>query len=156
MDTAFAAIRGGDCLDVYNTGMGQWSRTAPVAVDCRGGSAFNRVGAVATAAASCPSGAGRAAFAHQNRDNSVTVLCMERQFRNGQCFPAATSDYRQYNGTLTVVWDCRAGQVPKPANVLMAIAAVVTSRDVCPPHNGRYGAEFPVLDGSTKVCAVVV
>lgn len=156
VDVAFAAIHSGDCLDVYNTGLGEWSRTSPVAVDCRGGSAFNRVAAVATAAASCPTGMGRDAYGHTNRDNSVTVLCLERQFRNGQCFVAATSDYRSYNGWLSVVWDCRSGRVPKSANVIMAITAVLTVRDTCPSYKGRYTAEWPVLDGSAKVCALVV
>ncbi|MFB7911805.1 hypothetical protein ACFC1T_35765 [Kitasatospora sp. NPDC056076] len=156
-DVAFAAVRAGDCLDVYDTGWGTWSRTVPVAVDCRGGSAFNRVAVVATAAAGCPAGGGRAAYVHTNRDHSVTVLCLERQFRYGQCFLGHTPDHRTIdNGFLGVVWDCTLRQGPSTANAMLAITAVVTSRDNCPAHNGRYGAEWPVLDGTTKVCAVVV
>ncbi|MFC9331608.1 hypothetical protein [Kitasatospora sp. NPDC057015] len=154
-DVAFAAVRVGDCLDLYDTGLGQWSRTAPVVVDCRGASALTRVSWITTAPSACPSGAGRTSATHRAGDGRTTVLCLDRQFRVGQCFPAVVNGQSVTSGNLTVPWDCFASQVPSGANSIMNITAVTTPSTSCPAANGRISASWPVLDGQTKVCAVL-
>ncbi|MER8185911.1 hypothetical protein [Kitasatospora sp. NPDC094015] len=157
LDEAFAAVRAGDCIDRYLTGLGSYSRTAPVVVDCHGGSALNRISVIATSAATCPTGNGRDAFTHTNGDHSTTVLCLERQFRKGQCFLATTPDYQHYTGYLTTVFSCQPAKIPNSSNVVMGISDIITNWDSCPPLKaGWHTAEWTVLDGSTKVCAAVL
>jgi hypothetical protein len=157
LDAAFAAVHAGDCLNRYNTGWGDYNSKVPITVDCRGGSAYNRVRLIATSNATCPTGTGRDSFPHLNDDNSMTVLCLERQFLKNQCFLATTLDYKDYTGSLNSVFDCQSPTIPKNYNVVMVITTVITKSDSCPPvATGRHGAEWTVLDGSTKVCAVIL
>lgn len=135
---------------------GSYSRTTPFVVDCRGWSAVNRVSVIAASDATCPTGGGRDFFSHVNDNRSVTVLCLERQFRRGQCFLAHPPDHQSYTGSLISVIRCKPPKIPHGFNVVVEITAVITSVDRCPPLNtGLHGSEWTVLDGSTKVCAAV-
>ncbi|MFJ8430429.1 hypothetical protein ACIQ9P_03895 [Kitasatospora sp. NPDC094019] len=156
-DVAIAAIRIGDCLSFFDTGLGEWNRRLPATVDCRGYSAYNRVSLVAKSKVSCPSGNGRSRYQYMNRDGSVTVLCMERQFTKGSCFYAYTANYQSYTGFLSTVADCKKPSWPDGSNVVMAIMDIIATGGSCPILNpGDHSASWPVLDGSATLCAVAI
>ncbi|MCX4690649.1 hypothetical protein OG401_41255 [Kitasatospora purpeofusca] len=95
-------------------------------------------------------------MSHTNRNNSTTVLCLERQFRPGQCFPGTQANRSATSGLLIVVLDCFATQLSASlGNAVMNIRAVTSASQSCPVVNGYQVANWPVLDGTTKVCATV-
>ncbi|MFF8449134.1 hypothetical protein ACF06Q_15760 [Streptomyces leeuwenhoekii] len=157
VDVAFASVRAGTCLSVYDDGWGRLSHDRPVAVDCGAGFAFSKVTMVTTSAANCPGGAGRWGWGHVNDDGSSLALCLDRAFAAGQCFPAKLS--RQADGSLHgearlfSVWGCDRTRVPKGQNALMVITAVLNGGG-CPRHADRQTLSWRVFNGAATVCAV--
>ncbi|MFG2140799.1 serine/threonine-protein kinase [Streptomyces sp. NPDC048650] len=157
VDEAFAAVRSGDCLDAYQDGYGSWSRTTPVEVGCGAANAYLRVDSVATSG-TCPSGGGRGGWWHAAADFSSTNLCVERQFRNGQCFLAKSSGGRPGGANLLTLWNCSATRVPREFSYVMQITAVLPASSgtrACPSEPGRYSYSWNVYDGGTMICAKV-
>lgn len=113
-DRAFAAVRAGDCLDVYNAGHDNMSARTPVRVGCRASNAYmhvNRVSTAAGAGSSCDSGPGFTWWRKAGADGVERTLCLDRVYQVGQCFPAQVKGAT--NADLTVVWDCGASTVPR-------------------------------------------
>jgi len=155
VDAAFAAVRSGDCLDAYQDGYGNWSRTAPVRVGCGAASAYLRVLRVA-GAGSCPSGGGRGGWWHSGTGSSSTNLCVERQFRTGQCFLAKARGGRPGPANLLTAWNCNADRVPREFDYIMQVTAVMRASagtGACPGEPGRYRYSWNVYDGTTMICA---
>ncbi|MFD5399555.1 serine/threonine-protein kinase [Streptomyces sp. NPDC127097] len=157
VDAAFAAVRSGDCLDAYQDGYGNWSRSAPVRVGCGAAGAYLRVLRV-TGAGGCPSGGGRGGWWHGGTGSSSTNLCVERQFRKGQCFLAKARGGRPGPANLLTAWNCSADRVPREFDYIMQVTAVLRASagtGACPGEPGRYRYSWNVYDGATMICAKV-
>ncbi|MFJ8695096.1 hypothetical protein [Streptomyces roseolilacinus] len=157
VDMAFASVRVGTCLAVYDAGWGKLNQERPVAVDCGADFAFSKVTMVTTSASNCPAGAGRWGWGHTNGDGSSIALCLDRVFAAGQCFPATLN--RQSDGSLRgtaqlfSVWGCDRTRVPSGKNALMVITAVLNGGG-CPQRTDRQTLSWQVFSGAATVCAV--
>ncbi|MCE7079246.1 hypothetical protein [Streptomyces sp. ST2-7A] len=162
---AYRRVGPGDCLSNHKTGE-EWNSHLPNPVACASDSAFLRVTEVTDRAEACPSGSGRGDWHHTSADGGVTVLCLQREFRVGQCFPARATDGPAGPGRaipeadLHVWLDCGARKLPEPYNTVLVISDVRPSPDrvpaaVCsraPGDRGHYW--YWVLNGDTElVCA---
>jgi len=157
-DRAFASVRAGDCLDAYQNGYGSWSRTAPQQVGCGAADAYLRVLRVAETGAGCTSGGGRGSWWHTSVDRTFTNLCVERQFRTGQCFLAKAAGGRPGPANLLTAWSCSAGRVPREFSYIMQVTAVLPASagtNSCPADPGHYRYSWNVYDGRTMICAKV-
>ncbi|MFC9240970.1 serine/threonine-protein kinase [Streptomyces decoyicus] len=157
-DRAFTSVRTGDCLDAYQNGYGSWSRTAPQQVGCGAADAYLRVLRVTRSGGGCPSGGGRGSWWHTGEDYAFTNLCVERQFRRGQCFLAKSASGRPGPANLLTAWSCSAGRVPSEFSYIMQVTAVLPTSagtNACPGEPGRYRYSWNVYDGRTMVCAKV-
>ncbi|MFI1198297.1 serine/threonine-protein kinase [Streptomyces sp. NPDC020883] len=156
-DLAFSSVRAGDCLDGYANGYGGWSPTAPDRVDCQAANAYLRVGSV-LGAGSCPSGPGLGGWWHAAADYSSVNLCVERQFRVGQCFLARSNGGRPGGGNLLTLWNCGAGRVPREFAFIMQVTAVLPASAgtrACPPDSGHYTYSWQVYEGRSILCTKV-
>ncbi|MFC9228606.1 protein kinase [Streptomyces decoyicus] len=157
-DRAFTSVRAGDCLDAYQNGYGSWSRTAPQQVGCGAADAYLRVLRVTRSGGGCPSGGGRGSWWHTGQDYTFTNLCVERQFRRGQCFLAKSASGRPGPANLLTAWSCSAGRVPSEFSYIMQVTAVLPASagtNACPGEPGRYRYSWNVYDGRTMICAKV-
>ncbi|WP_189855092.1 serine/threonine protein kinase [Streptomyces poonensis] len=150
---AFAAVGAGDCLNAYGTGyVGQWSTELPERVDCSAAEAFVRVTSVETYGSDCPSSDGRGYWAASGHG---TVLCLERQFRVGQCFPAEGAANNGVRASLLRVWNCGADTVPAGHKYVMQITAIHKGPDGRCAVNARYYT-WSVYGGEAYLCVVIV
>lgn len=157
-DRAFASVRAGDCLDAYQNGYGSWSRTAPERVGCGAADAYLRVLRVTPSGGGCTSGSGRGSWWHTGVDHTFTNLCVERQFRTGQCFLAKAGGGRPGPANLLTMWSCGAGRVPSEFSYIMQVTALLPSSagtNACPADPGHYRYSWNVYDGRTMICAKV-
>ncbi|MEU9119936.1 protein kinase [Streptomyces sp. NPDC048506] len=157
-DQAFASVRAGDCLDAYQNGYGDWSRAAPEEVGCGAVNAYLRVLTARDGPAVCSIGRGRGSWRHTADDSSSTTLCVERQFRTGQCFLAKASGSQPGSANLLTMWSCNATKVPRGFNYIMQVTAVMSASsgtNACPAEAGRYRYSWNVYDGGTMICAKV-
>ncbi|MEU2022621.1 hypothetical protein ABZ565_10685 [Streptomyces sp. NPDC016469] len=159
VDLAFASVRAGTCLSVFDAGWGKLNHDRPEAVDCAASFAFTQVTMVTTSAGNCPEGGGRHGWGHVNADGSSLALCLDRRFAAGQCFPAALTKQADGSikgtGQLFTVWGCDRTNVPKGQNALMVITAL-SSDGPCPQRTGRTTLSWTVFSGSRTLCAMVV
>ncbi|WP_051094168.1 MULTISPECIES: serine/threonine-protein kinase [unclassified Streptomyces] len=156
-DLAFSSVRAGDCLDGYANGYGGWSRAAPERVNCQAAHAYVQVRSV-LGSGSCPSGPGLGGWWHAAADFSSVDLCVERQFRVGQCFLARSSGGRPGGANLLTLWNCGAGRVPREFSFLMQITAVLPASAgtrACPPDPGHYTYSWQVYEGRSILCTKV-
>ncbi|WP_438489661.1 protein kinase domain-containing protein [Streptomyces sp. S186] len=156
-DLAFSSVRAGDCLDGYANGYGDWSPTAPDRVDCQAANAYLRVGSV-LGSGSCPSGPGLGGWWHAAADRSSVNLCVERQFRVGQCFLARSNGGRPGGANLLTLWNCGAGRVPREFSFIMQVTAVLPASAgtrACPPDPGHYTYSWQVYEGRSILCTKV-
>ncbi|WP_173019578.1 LppU/SCO3897 family protein, partial [Streptomyces alkaliphilus] len=162
---AYQRVRPGDCLSNHKTGE-EWNSHLPTTVACASDAAFLRVTGVTDRADACPSGSGRGDWHHTSPEGGVTVLCLQREFRPGQCFPARSTDGAAGPGRaipeadLHVWLDCGSERLPDPYNTVLVISDVLPAPDrvpaaVCsrgPGDRGHYW--YWVLNGDTElVCA---
>ncbi|MBB1256773.1 YqkE family protein, partial [Streptomyces sp. OF3] len=149
-DTAFAAVRPGHCLNVHNNGYDRWSKNSPVTVPCGWLTAYVRVTRV-TKFDTCESGGGRTSWSHVNDDLTRTVLCLERQFRTGQCFLATAKDGSPNTASLMTIWDCNASKVPIEYDFIMRITSVGSGTV------GNCGRDYAwdIHGGRGTICATV-
>ncbi|WP_406530178.1 serine/threonine-protein kinase [Streptomyces sp. I8-5] len=158
-DRAFAAVRAGDCLDVYNDGHDNMSARTPVRVGCRASNAYmhvNRVSTAAGAGSSCDSGPGFTWWRKSGADGVERTLCLDRVYQVGQCFPAQVKGAT--NADLTVVWDCGASTVPRAGQSILRItgyyrAPAAGTNWTCPAGRGERFWYWPVNNGRSIICA---
>ncbi|MCX4394314.1 protein kinase [Streptomyces sp. NBC_01767] len=158
-DRAFAAVRAGDCLDVYNDGHDNMSARTPVRVGCRASNAYmhvNRVSTAAGAGSSCDSGPGFTWWRKAGADGVERTLCLDRVYQVGQCFPAQVKGAT--NADLTVVWDCGASTVPRAGQSILRItgyyrAPAAGTKWTCPAGRGERFWYWPVNNGRSIICA---
>ncbi|MFG3409293.1 serine/threonine-protein kinase [Streptomyces sp. NPDC048142] len=149
-DRAFAAVRRGNCLNVHDDGYDRWSKDTPHTVPCGWLTAYVRVTGVADSDR-CESGGGRTSWSHTNDDLTRTVLCLERQFRTGQCFLATAKDRRPDTANLMTIWDCNARRVPVKYDFIMRITSVGSGTV------GNCGLDYAweIHGGRGTICAAV-
>ncbi|MCX4845618.1 serine/threonine-protein kinase [Streptomyces sp. NBC_00893] len=158
-DRAFAAVRAGDCLDVYNDGHDNMSARTPVRVGCRTSNAYmhvNRVSTTTGAGSSCDSGPGFTWWRKSGADGVERTLCLDRVYQVGQCFPAQVKGAT--NADLTVVWDCGASTVPRAGQSILRItgyyrAPAAGTNWTCPAGRGERFWYWPVNNGRSIICA---
>ncbi|MGQ4490456.1 hypothetical protein [Streptomyces sp. SAS_281] len=159
VDLAFASVRVGTCLNVFDSGWGKLNHDRPEAVDCAASFAFTQVTMVTTSAGNCPEGGGRHGWGHVNADGSSIALCLDRRFATGQCFPASLTKQADGSikgtGQLFTVWGCDRTKVPTGQNALMVITALVSDGQ-CPQRTGRKTLDWTVFSGSRTLCAVLM
>ncbi|MGW3740662.1 serine/threonine protein kinase [Streptomyces sp. NPDC005146] len=123
-DAAFRAVSTGDCLAAYDDGYDDWSTAVPHTVSCGVADAYTRVTSArkGISFADCPTGNGRSYWYHAGSVSDFTVsLCVERQFRTGQCFVAKVSNTSVTKSLLMNVWSCDAAKVPSGYNATLQI-----------------------------------
>ncbi|GGT83341.1 serine/threonine-protein kinase [Streptomyces lateritius] len=124
VDLAFRSVDTGDCLTAFDDGYDSWSTRTPQTVSCSAANAYLRVTSATEGIdfADCASGNGRGYWYHSgSRHSFATTLCVERQFRKGQCFVAKRSgDTITASRTLNL-WNCDATKVPKGFNTVLQI-----------------------------------
>ncbi|MFE7355047.1 serine/threonine protein kinase [Streptomyces sp. NPDC057543] len=123
-DVAFRAVSTGDCLTAYDDGYDEWSTDVPHTVSCGAADAYTRVTSArkGISVSNCPTGSGRSYWSHVGSVSDFTVsLCVERQFRTGQCFVAKISNTKVTDSRLMNVWSCDAAKVPSGYNATLQI-----------------------------------
>ncbi|MET9659432.1 serine/threonine-protein kinase [Streptomyces sp. NPDC006510] len=157
-DRAFRYVRSGQCLNAYDDGHGNWNSTVPLPVDCDSANAYvfvTRASSTGGTPDPCPSGNGRGRWYHRANDDMNTTLCLTRQFRKGQCFPADLKG--NGNADLLVVWSCSADKVPVAGQSIAQITGYYRapksfSGQICPTDNGRRYWYWKVDGGKNIVC----
>ncbi|WP_439679117.1 hypothetical protein [Embleya sp. MST-111070] len=143
---AFAAVaHNGICLNAWQTGTERgsgWNTDTPRAVDCDSDSAYVRVAGVN--ATNCPiSDPGVTSWRYRDVD-----LCLERQFRKGQCFlvsrSGGTENTPRYSANLFTWIDCDAARIPASFDSLLAVTGVYRA-----PAEVRAGACARVANDRT-------
>ncbi|GAA0920563.1 serine/threonine-protein kinase [Streptomyces thermoalcalitolerans] len=161
-DLAFAAVRAGDCLNTYSNGYGGWSSSVPERVHCDSADAYLRVTATkktGTSDPDCPSGNGRGEWTHITATSTAITLCLTRQYRKGQCFPAKI-DNDSVSADLMVVWSCSRDTVPQGYNQILQITGYFKaprslSGDICPSEPGHYFYYWLVDNKENLICAEI-
>ncbi|WP_432752806.1 serine/threonine-protein kinase [Streptomyces sp. JL2001] len=123
-DQAFRAVDSGDCLTAYDDGYGSWSTTTPQTVGCSAANAHLRVTSASRGIdfADCPSGNGRSYWYHSgSRYDFATTLCVERQYRKGECFVAKRSGRTITSSRTMNLWSCEADEVPRGYDTILQI-----------------------------------
>ncbi|MFD6275466.1 serine/threonine protein kinase [Streptomyces sp. NPDC060209] len=161
-DEAFGEVSSGDCLTASDDGYGDWSTDTPETVDCDAGDAYLRVTSTDSGISSsdCPSGTGESFWTHAGSESEFsTTLCVERQFRVGQCFPAKHEGDQMLNGRLMTVWGCGKDTVPEGYNAILEITGRWRAESTYPPgycSENRNDQEdywrFEVNDDKTVLC----
>ncbi|MFJ8045009.1 serine/threonine-protein kinase [Kitasatospora sp. NPDC096147] len=157
---AFQGVAAGECLRTERTPGGAWSTPLPEEVACDAPGAYLKVLAASPGVhpGDCPGGPGRTNWTHP-APMAETTLCVERQYREGDCFPV-----REQGGQpkvraedLLLRWDCAA---PPAAQGYDAVLRTVAVRPAPLPADGcRRGpddtAEYRQLEvngGATVLC----
>lgn len=161
-DRAFVAVRTGDCLNAYGNGYGEWSSSVPERVHCDSADAYLRVTAVGhgTRAPNCPSGNGRGKWTHTTATDTDITLCLARQYRKGQCFPAKINKDNSVSADLMVVWSCSRDTVPQGYNQILQITGYFKaprslSGNICPSTPGRYYWYWLVDGKKNLICTEI-
>ncbi|MEV5711681.1 hypothetical protein [Actinoallomurus sp. NPDC052274] len=127
---AFEKISAGDCLDAYKRPSGEWSRSKPRAVACGRSDAYLKVLKVVDDSSKCNRhGAdldGELWWSHGEDANEI-ALCVQRQFRTGDCFLATKGENENSvainNADLMTSWPCGAGSAPGEYDFILRITA---------------------------------
>ncbi|MFF5894992.1 serine/threonine-protein kinase [Streptomyces argenteolus] len=161
-DEAFGAVSTGDCLTAYDDGYGDWSTDTPKTVDCDAADAYLRVTSTedGISGSGCPGGSGESFWSHVGSVTEFsTTLCVERQFRVGECFVAKHRGDRMTDARLMTVWSCGADTVPKGYDVILQITGRWRAESTYPPgYCSRSGTDaedywrFEVNDDRTVLC----
>ncbi|MFD8823672.1 serine/threonine-protein kinase [Streptomyces sp. NPDC059605] len=157
-DRAFRFIRSGQCLNAYDDGHGNWNSTVPVPVDCDSANAYvyvTRAYSTGGTPDPCPSGNGRGRWYHAANDDMNTTLCLTRQFRKGQCFPADLDG--NGNADLLVVWSCNSDKVPVAGQSIAQITGYYRAPksyrgQICPTNGGQRYWYWKVDDNKNIIC----
>ncbi|MFG1697942.1 serine/threonine-protein kinase [Nonomuraea sp. NPDC049309] len=139
---AFEMISAGDCLDAFERPPLTWSRSMPRAVRCSRSDAYMKVVRVVDdhlvkCAVNYLAPDGRTWWSYRSNTGDEISLCVQRQFRPGQCLPAKKDKKRNLftitNSDLLMVIPC-TGSAPKGRNVVLRITAF--TKGSC-PRGGR-------------------
>ncbi|MEU8134831.1 hypothetical protein [Streptodolium elevatio] len=154
-----AAARVGTCLNAYLLGdsAGTWNSEVPRQVPCGAWEAYARVAGVN---GTCPTAdAGYARWGYGN-----VSLCLERQFKQGQCFlvsrEGGTSSDPQYSGNLFTWADCGAQRIPVEYDSILVITNVYRAPSTLTDSMCRRAANdrtrywyWLARNNSTLICA---
>ncbi|MFG2428553.1 protein kinase [Streptomyces sp. NPDC048590] len=161
-DEAFDEVSSGDCLTAYDDGYGDWSTDTPQTVACGAANAYLRVTSTDSgiSGSDCPNGSGESYWTHSGSEPEFsTTLCVERQFRVGQCFVSKHQGDQMVGARLMNVWDCGKDTVPKGYDVILQIAGRWKAEATYPPgycaanRNDREDYWlFEVNDDRTVLC----
>ncbi|MEU0135409.1 protein kinase [Streptomyces sp. NPDC006296] len=161
-DEAFGAVASGDCLTASDDGYGNWSTEVPETVGCDASGAHLRVTSTheGTRSADCPSGSGRSHWTHPGSAPGFGLtLCVERQFRVGQCFVSKHEGDRMADARLMTVWDCGKNTVPQGYDVILKITSLWRAQSTYPPGFCSQGGDdredywrFEVNDDRSVLC----
>ncbi len=150
VDRAFAATKKGNCLTGYLDAFGDGqpdSDEKPEVVPCTAPEAYYRVTQVLGVRGSCPgAGGGSAEWTHLGQ-HGVT-LCIDRQFRTGQCFKGAGGGELQHVFLLHG-WDCAENFFPTDWDYLVEVVAILG------PDQGRncpYTYSMQALHDTVTLC----
>ncbi|MEU5658060.1 protein kinase [Streptomyces sp. NPDC047737] len=135
-DEAFDAVSTGDCLTAYDDGYGDWSADTPETVDCDAANAYLRVTSTddGISGSDCPDGSGESYWSHVGSVTEFSrTLCVERQFRVGECFVAKQQGDRMTDARLMTVWSCGKDTVPKGYDVILQITGRWRAESTYPP-----------------------
>ncbi|GHH41309.1 hypothetical protein [Streptomyces candidus] len=161
---AFAAVRAGDCLALFDTGKG-WNTRIPRKAACSGDAGLTRVSAVRTGWSACPTGDGLS-YVVSVSDAGKRVLCLTRRYRAGYCVLAEKREggqggARMRLGSMTAV-DCTVKRPAAPYDTVLHITGVYG------PSSGRapgdcaraardrtYYWSWQVDGGDTLLCTMV-
>ncbi|MGW0783492.1 serine/threonine-protein kinase [Streptomyces sp. NPDC002913] len=161
-DEAFGAVSSGDCLTAYDDGYGDWSTETPEAVDCDASDAYLRVTSAdsGVSGSDCPDGSGESYWTHSGSEPEFsTTLCVERQFRVGECFVAKREGDRMADARLMTVWSCGKDTVPQGYDVILQITGRWRAESTYPPGYCSESStdqedywRFEVNDDRTVLC----
>ncbi|MEV0006717.1 serine/threonine-protein kinase [Streptomyces sp. NPDC047973] len=161
-DEAFDEVSSGDCLTAYDDGYGDWSTDTPQTVACGAANAYLRVTSTDSgiSGSDCPNGSGESYWTHSGSEPEFsTTLCVERQFRVGQCFVSKHQGDRMVGARLMTVWDCGKETVPKGYDVILQIAGRWKAEATYPPGYCAANRDdredywlFEVNDDRTVLC----
>ncbi|MEV0023587.1 serine/threonine-protein kinase [Streptomyces atroolivaceus] len=162
-DQAFSEVVSGDCLTAHDDGYGDWSTDTPQVVGCDADDAYLRVTSTddGISSSDCPSGSGESSWTHSgSRTEFSTTLCVERQFRVGQCFVSKREGDRMVGARLMTVWSCGKDTVPEGYDVILQITGRWRAESSYPPGYCSQHRDdptsywrFEVDDGRTVLCA---
>ncbi|MFE6518263.1 hypothetical protein ACFVGQ_33390, partial [Streptomyces sp. NPDC057748] len=158
VDRAFRYVTSGQCLNVYDDGYGNWSSAVPQPVACDSANAYVHVTRAYSTGGTpdrCPSENGSGTWYHAAKDDMNTTLCLTRQFRKGQCFPADLDG--NGNARLLVVWSCNADKVPVAGQSIAQITGYYRapksySGQICPANSGQRYWYWKVDKGKNIIC----
>jgi hypothetical protein len=132
---AFAAISVGDCLDAYMDPyeIDEWSEELPRAVGCERTDAYVRVTKVTDGTCDNTLLDGEATWNYSGGQRPIR-LCLERQFRVGECFlavknPKTGKPRINYHGLMTS-WGCGKSTVPTDFNFILQVTGLTNG--TCP------------------------
>ncbi|MFI5531370.1 serine/threonine-protein kinase [Kitasatospora sp. NPDC051853] len=161
---AFQGVAAGECLRTHRTPAGTWSSPFPEEVPC--GSAEARLKVLAAGpgktAGECPQGAGRGSWVHE-APMAETTLCVERQYREGECFPVKGTDGEPQLRAEDLLgsWECTAPAGAQGYDGALRIAAVHPAP--LPNDSCRRGPDDPAVyqrlevgGGATVLCTTRV
>ncbi|MEU8524996.1 serine/threonine-protein kinase [Streptomyces sp. NPDC048629] len=151
-DLAFAAVDQGDCLTVYDDGYDKWSTQLPQVVECGTPTAYTRVYAKYTGAVdsdSCDKDIDLDYWLHRSDTEADVLLCLERKFTVGQCFPAQVKADGSASADLMEIWRCGAEKVPQGNNEVMQITGFLKPGQDC----GEGYWNWKVDGGDTVLCS---
>ncbi|MFF2331941.1 MULTISPECIES: protein kinase [unclassified Streptomyces] len=129
-DEAFADIAINDCLDNYRDLQEVWSPDTPQAASCNGTGSYYRVMSIADDSGDCSAGYD-AQWSHDNNDDTTTALCLNRNYRVGQCV-FMEGDKSQSLGRRTLT-HCD-GEIPDDYKYIVRITGVYADRNDCGNH----------------------
>ncbi|MET9245439.1 protein kinase [Nonomuraea sp. NPDC003709] len=139
---AFEKISAGDCLDAYERPSGEWNRSKPRAVGCGRSDAYLKVLKVVDDSSECLRHSadldGELWWSYGEDANEI-ALCVQRQFRTGDCFLATKGENENSvainNADLMTSWPCGAGSAPREYDFVLRITAFTSGS--CPPGGRR-------------------
>ncbi len=154
-----AAAQVGTCLNAYllGDGEGSWNSEVPRQVPCSAWEAYARVAGVN---GTCPTAdAGYARWSYGD-----VSLCLERQFKQGQCFlvsrEGGTSSEPRYSGNLFTWADCQAERIPAEYDSILVITNVYRAPSTLTDSMCRRAANdrtrywyWLARNNSTLICA---
>jgi hypothetical protein len=165
-EESFKAVSVGDCLKVYDTGLGgtsiDWSADVPPApVPCNS-QAAGLVQVTSTTDTTCPSGAGQASWTYASSvSGDTTRLCVTRIYQKYYCVLGKRVGEKTQLGSMTAV-DCKAPRIPSAYNRIIHITGVYQAPTDAGPRNCAQGAydrtqylAWLVNDNKTLLCATV-
>ncbi|GIH01394.1 serine/threonine-protein kinase [Plantactinospora mayteni] len=153
---AFEKISAGDCVDAYVRPSGNWSRGTPRTVGCGRSDAYLKVLKVVNDSLECARNDGdldgELSWSYGEDANEI-ALCVQRQFRTGDCFLATKGTDENSvsisNRDLMTSWPCVADSAPGEYDFVLRITAFTNG--ACPPGGSRVSWEVRARTLCTRI-----